>query len=598
MVARHAVELNDRMKKNVLIAILLLAGVLRLWKLGEFPVGFTADEASFGYDAYSLLHTGKDQWGADWPSAFRSFGDWKLPVYGYLAMLPIWLGGLSREMVRLPGAMLGIAAVWATYMFVQELFRGKEKGLEGTLAGVPLMAAMLMAISPWHIQLSRGAFEANLTSFFLPLVGWMFWRGIRDAREGKRVSIGWWMCASLILGINLYTYHAARWVSGLIAILWAIYALKIENLKWKQIFSLGWPAMLCLLAVGLPIVMAMLAGEGGRAWDVAIFNPTDKWEAVSASQYESVQHGVHPVAARLLDNKVTYVLNLGFKNWLSYISPRFLFIEGPGETSYGMVSGWSVIHWFELPLLVAGIFYAIAFKDVRVGLMILTIMFAAVPAALSKGHGLAANRAATMLPFMHILSAVGAMYVMSVSGTWKKFVGNLGLLIIAGSTIFWLHRYTVHGPARLSAGMLYGWDQAIDVIRPIADQYDHILLSRRFTEPHIFVMFYMPLDPAFVQQESPVWKEYERQQLSFVDQLPEYALGKYSVESIDHSDLSKPKTLLVMTEEDRRGFPEDMPTLAVIRRPAYPELVPALYIVESFPEVATIDAPGDDEINK
>jgi len=70
----------------LLFLIIILGLILRTWHLSALPAGFTADEASHGYDAYSLLKTGKDQWGASWPLAFRSFGDFKLPIYTYLSL--------------------------------------------------------------------------------------------------------------------------------------------------------------------------------------------------------------------------------------------------------------------------------------------------------------------------------------------------------------------------------------------------------------------------------------------------------------------------------------------------------------------------------
>ena len=47
--------------KVILIGILLLAAGLRLWNLGNIPPHLTPDEASLGYNAYSILKTGKDE---------------------------------------------------------------------------------------------------------------------------------------------------------------------------------------------------------------------------------------------------------------------------------------------------------------------------------------------------------------------------------------------------------------------------------------------------------------------------------------------------------------------------------------------------------
>ncbi|KKT76332.1 MAG: hypothetical protein UW69_C0001G0028 [Microgenomates group bacterium GW2011_GWA2_44_7] len=157
--------------------IIVLALILRLGALDRYPAGFNADEANQGYSAYSLLQTGKDEWGETLPLSPRTFGDYKAPLYTYLTVPSIALFGLNVFATRLPAAILGTLTVLITYLLVISLFdhtamsmpKLKEKvWLNGNVIG--LVAALLLAISPWHVQLSRGAFEANLPSFFIPLV--------------------------------------------------------------------------------------------------------------------------------------------------------------------------------------------------------------------------------------------------------------------------------------------------------------------------------------------------------------------------------------------------------------------------------------------
>src|SRR3989338_7228573 len=69
--------------KVVFTGIIILAALLRLLWLGSIPAGIYADEASSGYDAFSLLHTGSDRHGEFLPLLFRSFGDYIPPVYNY-----------------------------------------------------------------------------------------------------------------------------------------------------------------------------------------------------------------------------------------------------------------------------------------------------------------------------------------------------------------------------------------------------------------------------------------------------------------------------------------------------------------------------------
>ena len=161
-----------------LIAILTLALVLRIVGLSEFPVGFTQDEAGLGYDAYSILKTGKDMWGETLPLTLRSFGDYKLPLYSYLAIPSVSIFGLNEFAVRLPGAIFGTLAILACYLMVKRLSENEN---------LAIYSALFLALSPWHISLSRGAFEANLTTFFIPLGVWSFLNGMKNSKKMKKI---------------------------------------------------------------------------------------------------------------------------------------------------------------------------------------------------------------------------------------------------------------------------------------------------------------------------------------------------------------------------------------------------------------------------
>jgi 4-amino-4-deoxy-L-arabinose transferase-like glycosyltransferase len=116
------------MRKFLIALVFLLGFILRIVNISSRPVGFTPDEASFGYDAYSILKTGKDQWGKPFPLVLRSFGDSKLPLYTYLTIPSVFLFGLNEFAVRLPNAIIGSLAVIIVYLLVKELFSEKDFG--------------------------------------------------------------------------------------------------------------------------------------------------------------------------------------------------------------------------------------------------------------------------------------------------------------------------------------------------------------------------------------------------------------------------------------------------------------------------------------
>jgi len=141
-------RLTEILKENIiLVAVLILAGFLRLYALHLNPPSLNWDEVSHGYNAFSILKTGKDEWGVALPVIFRAFGDYKLPFYIYSVVLSGALFGFNEFAVRLPSALSGISIVILTYFITIELFKDKRKAL---------LAAFLMAIELGDVSFKRG----------------------------------------------------------------------------------------------------------------------------------------------------------------------------------------------------------------------------------------------------------------------------------------------------------------------------------------------------------------------------------------------------------------------------------------------------------
>jgi 4-amino-4-deoxy-L-arabinose transferase-like glycosyltransferase len=174
----------------------VLVTVVRVYDIGGNPPGFFCDEASYGYNAYSILETGKDEHGARLPLFFRAFGEYKLPVYTYSQIPFIAAFGLSELAVRLTTAAYGVLTVLAVYLLVRALFRREA---------LAVAAAAVLAVLPWHIHYSRtGLGEIIVYPFFLTLSLYLFHLGTRRPR--------WWLAAGLAFGLTLYSYRAA-WVT-------------------------------------------------------------------------------------------------------------------------------------------------------------------------------------------------------------------------------------------------------------------------------------------------------------------------------------------------------------------------------------------------
>src|SRR3990167_11448577 len=103
--------------------IILVAGFLRCYRLGQVPPALDWDEASLGYNAWALLETGRDEFGNSWPLSIRSFGDYKPPIYTYLLIPSTKIFGRTEFAIRFPSALAGTLTVAVTYFLVGVLLR-------------------------------------------------------------------------------------------------------------------------------------------------------------------------------------------------------------------------------------------------------------------------------------------------------------------------------------------------------------------------------------------------------------------------------------------------------------------------------------------
>ena len=145
-----------KLTQNKILIPLLLSGIVicgllsRLISLGSNPLGFFCNEASIGYNAYSIFTTGRDEFGVVFPLFYRAFGEFKNPVELYSTIPSIAIFGLTQFATRLPSAIYGTLAILAIYFLSTELFyTHRYKKI------IALLSALFLAISPWGIQMSR-----------------------------------------------------------------------------------------------------------------------------------------------------------------------------------------------------------------------------------------------------------------------------------------------------------------------------------------------------------------------------------------------------------------------------------------------------------
>jgi 4-amino-4-deoxy-L-arabinose transferase-like glycosyltransferase len=524
------------MSKNLWLIFPVLGLFLRLVWLPQFPAGFTPDEAAFGYNAYSLFRTGHDEWGTPFYSlpitGLRSFGDYKLPLYAFLDVPVITIFGLNEFAVRLPNALLSVLALPLLYIFSFRIFRSKY---------ISQIAVVLLSLSPWSVPLSRGAFEANLAVFFLTLALTLLVTG------RSRLS-------AIIFALGMYTYHTTRLIAAPVFILGLFtFIPKSKRLKSLALFFI----------FALPAFISLLKFNA-RSTDVSLFNPSDGWSEMAQKRLALINKGWSPLMAQLVENKITTVVPVFIKNYFSYFSLQFLFQKGPGEPTYGMLPGTGVTYATDLIFLPLGLLYL--FKKFRSRLLwplVALALLSPVPAALTKGAGFAANRAAPLLLPLIIVSSLGVRFLYQKSK--NRLVPLLLMAIQFTLAASYISYYLKTVPNLSAHSMGYGWSGATKTILSHSTSYSEVRVSRSLSEPHIYIAFYSLLDPATYQRASVDWSSFESRGFKFLDQYDGYWLG-----NIRFGDLNfdKPVSFPVLYVGRPEDFPESTPLQTIS---AYPD---------------------------
>lgn len=530
-------------KKLLLWGIIILAAVLRLYNLQNYPAGLNADEAAIGYNAYSLLETGKDEHGIPWPIHFKSFGDYKPGFYFYLVLPFVKLLGLNVWAVRLPNAILSILSVLVIMLLVKELFG--EKHLANRFS---LMSGFFLAISPWHLHYSRGGWESGAALFFILLGVWLFFKAL------LRNKFYLWSVLSFV--ISLYTYHSTRLVVPLLVLgLVIIYGKKIflkANLKWLVI------SVLVGLVVLIPLVKDFLGPAGfSRFSGVGLLSDTGPFWRSNELRGQHLNPFSLPV--RLLHNRlVTYGLAF-FSNWVSHFNGNFLFIFGD-IIERNRVPETGQMYFFDILFVVFGFYFLVAHRPKNWQTILLWLGVAPIAAAMTfqAPHALRANN--MVIPLV-IISAYGAVSLFDWFKKEKRLVKIVFylfiLLFILWNVGRYLHEYYVHYPKTYPAAWEYGFGEVVDEVKKISGEYEKIYVTDKYDQPYILFLFYLKYSPERFQKEV---KLTPRDKFGFSTVRD---FDKFHFEKINWDELRTKSNILVI------GTPEEINTSATILKRIY-----------------------------
>lgn len=539
----------EKKSLQILAIIFLFGFVIRFLWLGVIPRGFTPDEASQAYSAYSLLKTGRDEWGVSWPlTSFKSFLDYKSPLQTYLMIPSIAAFGLNEFAARLPSAIFGSLAIISSFFLASKLTGNKTVGL---------LTSAVYALSPWSIQFSRMALEANI-AVFLITTGLYFFLSADKNNFYLPLS-------AILFSFSLYTYHAAKlFVPLLLLCLFVIFYRKLTNTP-KQLFL---SITLGLLLI-FPLLKNLTGTDSKRGGELLITNISqEKLTHLNDIIFYSDLYKVNQYLPRIFHNKVTLVLNDFFTNYASYFSLHFWFIEGGREITYSVIPGRGLLFLIFLPFLIFGMvsLYRSNISPQYKKILLIWLLLAPLPASLTK-EGYRPNRAISFMFLLEFFIAFGLWnFVLNYFRSSKLKISILASLV-ALSFVFYVEDYLFSSHVKYPESLSYGWRETISEISKIQNKYRTVHIEQG-GQAQSMVAFYQKTPPQLFQQHSTKWQEKleDHSDIKYLDQLSDYSLDVFSFKSFAWpEDINS--DILFVARNNIGSLPQGRRTIKVITTP-------------------------------
>lgn len=541
----------------LLISILVVSFAIRYYKIDQVPPSLNWDEVSIGYNAYSILKTGKDEWNQPFPIHFKSYGEYKLPVQVYASIPGIYFFGLNELGVRITPVVYGTLTVLVMFFLGRIIFQSSLIGL---------VSAFLLAISPWHIQLTRASFESSLATFFVTIGIWLLVKGFNDQK--------WFVISMLPFALSVFTYNSARIFTPLFLIV-ILFLYRKSLMKFRKTVVISIIVFTILL---LPLIPYLFSGERSARYKLVSITD-DPGLIPRINQNRGSSHLPQPLP-KLVHNKFTYVAFYFTRNYLAHFTPQFLFISGAPHKQHH-VQNIGELYYFQAPFLLIGLVSLFRLNNRFKGILLSWLLLAFIPVSVTNDSIPHALRTLIAAPFYQLISAFGFL----VFWNWNKkksaiikLTTVVVLIVVVGISIkLYIDNYYLVYPIKYSKDWQYGYKQVVNYIDKHKDEYDKIVFTRHYGEPHMFILFYLNYDPVKYQNNPNLvrFETYDWVRVLKFDKFYFPDLGDKGTQFIDIVKENPGKKLLFI------GKPQD-----------FPKEIPRLYSVKFLDGENAFDAVG------
>lgn len=480
--------------QNPLLYIFLLALLFRTFALGEFPAGFHVDEVKAGWNAYSILKTGLDDWGHPFPVYYDSFGDFRPTGIFYSIIPSILIFGLTEFATRFPGALFGALSVIPLFFLVEYFLKKSDNSSAKKV--VPYFAAFLLAISPWHIALSRATSE-GIIAMFLSLCGFAFFTKALQNNQTHPNSLTTHLLSLISLLLSYFFYHASRLLIpvllGTIYLYISGFEPAINSNNLKKLFSKKLAITVLIIVCITTIIFASNKQATERFSQVSIFSDLGIKHDLDKYPFELGPGKV--LEARIFFNKPLSYGRRFIEEYARYFSSDFFLVYGTAKPIRYEIAGMGLVSYVEFILLFLGIIAVGKYRFSTLPLFLLIL--SPLPAALTTEDSPNLHRALFMIPFLSVLMAYGFYYLYELNKK-QKFILPITILFFISNFLFFLEMYFAHNPVHEPIP-LYRNATARELALKIKDEqlnYDKILVTNIPDSIYPWYAFYTKQDPA------------------------------------------------------------------------------------------------------
>lgn len=471
----------------ILILILSSAFLIRFYKLSDYPVGLHSDETTYGYNAYSLLTTGHDEYRQKWPISLLSFGDYKPPMSAWLMIPTIWKFGLNEFAVRFPTALLGSLTVLSIYYIGIEVISDINKKYgKSILRLVPVVAALLLVISPWHILFSRASQLVGNEVFFISTAVLFLLKGLK-----KNYYL--YLSAVLFAGA-IYTYYGSRVTVFLLLLLFiGVFYKSILTIK-RRILIGGILGLIVLSPLLFSIIKNPLTLTG-RAKNLSVFyDPGIRlllWEAHTLDGHE-----FPVILSRFFNNKPYFYFRNITERYMQHFSFEFLFTSGGVQAPFN-IPRMGVVYLADSIFFIVGLVFLIRSKSKKAFYIIGYLLISPFASSLTFITP-AANRSFNMVIPWLIITSFGIVevlyYFKRLFNIYYRVIGLISAVYL-GFFAYFLYIYYVIIPIEIPHEWHFGRHEMVSKTSGLEINYKDVIVSRNHGPAYIWFLFYKKYDP-------------------------------------------------------------------------------------------------------